>query len=756
MRERENPQGPASTTDVQRLLEALGRVNEIGANINRLSRGDQAGVETTLRLIVESAIQVVPDSSAVIYVYDAERGLFDPISRVGAGKLAAVAGPDEPRPGGMGMRAISQRRPVISYDEPDLEIHPAEAAAGAKVVVSLPLVAADGPVGVLYVFLHEERRLSQLELLLLNNFVNQAAVAIDYAGRYGHVRQDLARKSDELSLLRHAGLLISSRSGLEETLQAILQMAMEVTGAKYGIFRLVDRAGRHLVSRAIAGERLGQPAVEVLAVTSTSIMGWVAQARQPVNIADVRLPPWDRLYYPLDHALEMRSELAVPLIGAGGRLEGVLNLESPLVAAFDDDDDHLLQALAAQAVIAIQEARLLDAVQEMAERLLTQSAQEALNRLADIAGELLNTDASVIWVVEGDQLVPRATSGVRVSPTRIPIAACTPGQAVITRRPVVCTDMWAEPCPQLRSLIGEHAWVAGLIVPLLAADRAEPLGAFAAYGAEAETGAFATAGWGQKVLGVLAQHASLAILNENRQEALRAAQEARAIAETFAAMGDIAANLLHHLNNKVGTIPVRVEGIQDKCSSALAANPYLAGNLAEIEQAALGAMQVVRDRLSLLRPIHLSAIDVAACVRDAVASARLPATVTVEIKGLEQLPRVVAGQETLSLVLGNLLENAVEAMDGQGRIAIHGHDRRGAVEVAVSDSGPGIALELQQRIFQFGFTGPRRTDRGGLGFGLWWARTLMARLEGTITVESDGQHGTTFRLELPSAQGDVA
>jgi len=100
----------------------------------------------------------------------------------------------------------------------------------------------------------DERQFSQLELLMLENFVNQAAMAIYHAHNLILVHQDLARKEEELSRLRRAGLLISSRVRLEETLESILQMAMEVTGAHYGIFRLVDKRGQTLNTRAVAGE----------------------------------------------------------------------------------------------------------------------------------------------------------------------------------------------------------------------------------------------------------------------------------------------------------------------------------------------------------------------------------------------------------------------------------------------------------------------------------------------------------------------
>ena len=67
----------------------------------------------------------------------------------------------------------------------------------------------------------------------------------------------------------------------------------------------------------------------------------------------------------------------------------------------------------------------------------------------------------------------------------------------------------------------------------------------------------------------------------------------------------------------------------------------------------------------------------------------------------------------------------------------------------VSDDGPGIPPEMRTRIFEFGESGRRRGGNGRLGFGLWWVKTLITRLGGTVTVESDGKNGTTFRLRLP-------
>ena len=428
------------------LIAALERINALSWEVNRLDGDDPAALDRLLRSVEAAASALVDGATASI----------------AAGEWAALGG----------------------------------AAGDSERLLAFPLGAAERPYGALTVDLPPGYPLDRGQQLLLQSLANVAATALSQAGVHRASQRTLARKEDELALLRRAGLLISSRTGLQDTLETILQMALEVTGARYGIFRLVDRSRNALVMAAIAGADLGRPAVEALPVNVTSVMGMVAKTMQPVMIADVRQPPWSRIYYPLDHGLQMRSELAVPLLGAGGRLVGVLNLESPQPAAFTEADSHLLQSLASQAVIAIQQVRLLDALRDTSARVLTQDPHAVRSHLQALREELLSGDTE----------------------------------------------------------------------------------------------------WDRKVEGILAQYETLARENAERQEALREAREARAVAETFAAMGDVAANLLHHLNNQVGTIPARVEGIQDKCGEQIAQSPYLAANLAEIERAALDAMRTVRER----------------------------------------------------------------------------------------------------------------------------------------------------------------
>ena len=758
--------GRSKDNPITSLYDALASLNRIGEAISRMGADEHTRLEDILRLVVESAVQVVPDASAVIYAYDARAQRFDTASRVAAGAHAEPLSGDEPRAKGMGMRAVRERRRVLSYEEDDLDIHPVKRAAGARVVACFPLIVADTPLGALYVYLHEERAFSRLELLMLENFVNQAAIAMYHAQRLARVRQDLERKREELHRLHRAGLLISSRLRLEDTLEAILHMALDVTGARYGILRLVDETGENLVTGAIAGERLSRPAVESLPINATSITGWVAKYRQPLCIADVRQSPWSRIYYPLDYDIEMRSELAVPLVGANGRLEGVVNLESPRVGAFTEEDSHLLQALATQAVIAIQEARLLDALQEIAWRLLTEPLDAVFARLVALARSLLNAATATIWTLEGDTLVLRASGDTDVPVDRIPLGDSLIGYSVRQRRAVISPNVQEDPRFHRPDLAREQGWGPALVVPMLIGDERTPLGAlsvywptsFAATSPPSKEGGrsngVVVSDWDRKVLTILAHYGALAVHKARHQQALQEAQEQRAVAEAFAALGDVAANVLHQLNNKVGTIPVRVEGIQDKCADVLAGHPYLQENLRAIEESAREALDAVRESLGLLRPLHPMPVSIVQCVHEALNAVTLPPSVRVHLHGLDDLPRVMADRRSLTLVFVNLLENASEAMQGTGYIHVHGRLQNGEVQVRVKDTGPGIPPEVRARIFDFNVSHREGERSQRLGFGLWWVKTLMVRLGGRVWVEGDDGAGSTFVLSLPVAESE--
>jgi signal transduction histidine kinase len=98
----------------------------------------------------------------------------------------------------------------------------------------------------------------------------------------------------------------------------------------------------------------------------------------------------------------------------------------------------------------------------------------------------------------------------------------------------------------------------------------------------------------------------------------------------------------------------------------------------------------------------------------------------------------------------NLVLNAIDATDRDGRIDLAVTRRVGGVEVSVRDTGSGISPENAARLFQPYFT----TKKHGTGLGLFVTRQLVAEHDGAVTFESRVGEGTTFRVFLPLAAVD--
>ena len=730
--------------------DILSRLAEISNAINKQPDGDLAHLENTMCLIVDSIQEIIPDSSAMIYTYDVAHSSFDPTSRFASSEDTPPES-DEPRPEGLGAKAILKRQQVFSYDQAETGIHPVKAAQGFKTVTCYPLLDADHVLGVFYVFLRREAQFKEKELSVIRNFVNLTTMNLAATNRVNLAEQEKIRKDKELRMLRKAGMLISSRNSLKGTLDAILKMALEITDAKYGIFRLIDKESQNLVTATFISEQPSQPAIESLPIDDQSITGLVALSREPLFIPDLSAQPWNKIYYPFDRELVMHSELVVPLIGASGRLEGVLNLESPMVNGFSKQDRYILQILATQAVAAIQEIRLLDMLQEITTLLLTQPLQATLQTLVEKACDLLNTPFSLIWLKENDKLSIRAATEPQLMGHKVSFEDSFTGQALYGAEAVV-SDQACRDIPD--DLPNSNVYGQALIVPLYSLGESEgsagqPAGALSVYSEAGSERDFDQAEWDVKVLNILGYYVTMAIQNAARQEAVRVAQEQRTVTEAFAAVGDIASNLLHQLNNKIGTIPVRIEGIQDKCQKALSEDTYLNSNLLEIEHSATETMSVVRDSLFHLRPIQFTSVDINTALTDAISNLQIPSQVRINTKGLENLPRVHACSKRLPLVFSNLLDNALRVLQGEGEIRIEGKTFEDSVEIRITDSGPGISAELHERIFEINYSERSSGGQNGLGFGLWWVKTLMARFGGAVTVESDGFSWTSFILSLP-------
>src|SRR5215210_6331150 len=111
---------------------------------------------------------------------------------------------------------------------------------------------------------------------------------------------------------------------------------------------------------------------------------------------------------------------------------------------------------------------------------------------------------------------------------------------------------------------------------------------------------------------------------------------------------------------------------------------------------------------------------------------------------------VMGDGSELREVLVNMVFNAVDAMPAGGTLTLSAEELNGRIEIAVSDTGTGMSEEVRSRIFDPFFT---TKGKAGLGLGLAVSYGIIRRHEGTVEVESEAGHGTTFRISLPVARG---
>ncbi|MBV8855876.1 MAG: response regulator [Acidobacteria bacterium] len=110
--------------------------------------------------------------------------------------------------------------------------------------------------------------------------------------------------------------------------------------------------------------------------------------------------------------------------------------------------------------------------------------------------------------------------------------------------------------------------------------------------------------------------------------------------------------------------------------------------------------------------------------------------------------RVMGDESELREVLVNLVFNAVDAMPQGGTLTLSTREAAGQVEIAVADTGTGMAEEVRSRVFDPFFT---TKGKAGMGLGLAVSYGIIRRHEGGIEAESEVGKGTTFRVRLPAA-----
>ncbi len=235
-------------------------------------------------------------------------------------------------------------------------------------------------------------------------------------------------------------------------------------------------------------------------------------------------------------------------------------------------------------------------------------------------------------------------------------------------------------------------------------------------------------------------------------------EERERLRDRLAALGEMAAAIAHEVKNPLAGIEVMAGILKRQLPESQDAQNILADIIKEAKMANV----IVQEVLAFVRPIRLELenVSLADVISDAIALAenhdkRGGAQVTVDVP--ESLRPIQGDPHQLRQIFTNLMTNAFEAMNGTGdvsiaAVAVEGDEETGpdhgtgpTVLVTVSDNGPGIPIDVKDKIFSPFFT----TKPQGSGLGLAIVRKIVDAHDGRIDVGERPGGGTVFRVTLP-------
>jgi PAS domain S-box-containing protein len=752
-------------TETREALEQQTAAAEVLQVINT-SPGDLAPVFDAM---LERAMRLCEGSFAQLDLYDGERFQTAAMRNVPR-RLAEfrIQSPPSYGPDTIPARLIAGE---LVVHVPDLK---AEAAyrsdepnrravvdlGGARAALAVPLRKDNALVGEFTIYRLEARPFTDQQIALLQNFAAQAVIAIENARLITETREALEQQTATAEVLR---IINSSPGDLAPVFDAILEKAHDLCGSGGGALVLSD--GERF--RAVAVHGLPKQFAEFARrpFHGNPITQRLRRGERVVHIPDVAVSQWDQRVVDAHLQAGTRAILAVPL-RKDEALLGYISAARPEVGAFTDREISLLENFAAQAVIAMDNARLLDEIRQR---------QAELRVTFDNMGDgVVMFDSELrlaAWNRNFQELLdlPKTFLTERPSYTEY-------FRYLVDRGEYGSADLEEELSRAVedttRDMRFERTRPDGRVIEVR--RNAVPSGGFVLiYGDITER---------KRAEAEIREARDTA---ENALQELQAAQASLLHAQKMAALGQLTAGIAHEIknplnfvNNFAGLSVELLDELKETTAPAVASLgddaraeldeivAMLTGNLEKIAEHGRRADGIVQSMLAHSRggSGDWQATDINALVEEALNLAYHGAraldqsfNITMERHLDRQLAPIEVVPQDITRVLLNLISNGFYAAAKQGRDAngafrpvlkVTTCDLGEAVEVRVRDNGAGIPPEYRDRLFQPFFTTKPTGEGTGLGLSISYD-IVTQQHGGAIAVDSEAGAFTEFTIRLP-------